>query len=98
MDTTRYYQQQQEAKRLQNRISSFLEDFRIGALLSGSNIRKLRGATPLAVFTAIFTLPFVGANFSRGIVGNPGLDSGRMPATSSSRTPAITGGNSCSAW
>ena len=73
MDTTRYYQQQQEAKRLQNRISSFLEDFRVGALLSSSNIRKLRGATPLAVFTAIFTLPFVGANFSRGIVGNPGL-------------------------
>ena len=73
MDTTRYYQQQQEAKRLQNRISSFLEDFRVGTLLSGSNIRKLRGAKPLAVFTAIFTLPFVGANFSRGIVGNPGL-------------------------
>ena len=73
MDPTRYYQQQQEAKRLQNRISSFLEDFRVGTLLSGSNIRKLRGATPLAVFTAIFTLPFVGANFSRGIAGNPGL-------------------------
>ena len=73
MDPTRYYQQQQEAKRLQNRISSFLEDFKVGTLLSGSNIRKLRGATPLAVFTAIFTLPFVGANFSRGIVGNPGL-------------------------
>ena len=73
MDPTRYYHQQQEAKRLQNRISSFLEDFRVGTLLSGSNIRKLRGAKPLAVFTAIFTLPFVGANFSRGIVGNPGL-------------------------
>ena len=59
MDTTRYYQQQQEAKRLQNRISSFLEDFRVGTLLSGSGIRKLRGAKPLAVFTAMFTMPFI---------------------------------------
>ena len=98
MDTTRYYQQQQEAKRLQNRISSFLEDFRVGTLLSGSNIRKLRGATPLAVFTAIFTLPFVGANFSGALSATRGWGSGRMPPTSFSRIPAITGGNSCSAW
>jgi len=42
-------------------------------LSAGSGIRKLRGAKPLAVFTAIFSLPFSGVNFSRGIVNNPEL-------------------------
>lgn len=73
MNLTQYYQDQQEANRLHNRISSFLEDFKVGTLLAGSGIRKLRGAKPLAVFTAIFALPFGGANFSRGIVQNRGL-------------------------
>jgi hypothetical protein len=40
MNHTQNYQEQQEAKRLQNRISSFLEDFQIGTMLSGSGIRK----------------------------------------------------------
>ena len=70
MDRTQYYQEQQEAKRLHDRISSFMEDFKVGTLLGGSGIRKLRGAKPLAVFAAIFTLPFGGVNFSRGIVNN----------------------------
>ena len=74
MNHTQYYQEQQEAKRLQNRISSFLEDFKVGTLLGGSGIRKLRGAKPLAVFAAIFSLPFSGVNFSRGIVNNPGTE------------------------
>lgn len=70
MDRNQYYQEQQEAKRLHDRISSFMEDFKVGTLLGSSGIRKLRGAKPLAVFTAIFTLPFGGVNFSRGIVNN----------------------------
>ena len=70
MDRNQYYQEHQEAKRLRDRISSFMEDFKVGTLLGGSGIRKLRGAKPLAVFTAIFTLPFGGVNFSRGIVNN----------------------------
>jgi hypothetical protein len=73
MDSTQTYQEQQEAKRLQNSIASFLEDCRVGTLLNGSGIRKLRGAKPLAVFTAIFSLPFGGVNFFRGIVNNPSL-------------------------
>ena len=55
------------------RISSFLDDFKVGTLLAGSGIRTLRGAKPLAVFIAIFSLPFSGVNFSRGIVNNPEL-------------------------
>ena len=70
MDRNQYYQEQQEAKRLHDRISSFMEDFKVGTLLGSSGIRKLRGAKPLAVFTALFTLPFGGVNFSRGIVNN----------------------------
>ena len=70
MNHTQNYLEQQEAKRLQDRISSFLDDFKVGTLLAGSGIRKLRGAKPLAVFTAIFALPFGGLNFSRGIVEN----------------------------
>jgi len=73
MDYTQTCQEQQEAKRLRNRIFSFLDDFKVGTLLNGSGIRKLRGAKPLAVFTAIFSLPFCGDNFFRGIANNPGL-------------------------
>lgn len=73
MDYTRQYQEQQEAKQLQTRISSFIKDFKIGTLLHGNGIRKMRGVTPLTLFTTIFTLPFGGANFSTGIVKNPSL-------------------------
>lgn len=57
MDHIQYWQEQQEAKRLHNRISSFLGDFKVGTLLAGSGIRNLHGAKLLAVFTAIFALP-----------------------------------------
>ncbi len=73
MNHTQYHQEQQKARRLHDRISSFLDDFKVGTLLAGSGIRKLRGAKPLAVFTAIFSLPFSRVNFSRGIVNNTEL-------------------------
>ncbi len=70
MDRGQYCQEQQEAKRLHSRISSLLEDCKVGTLLGGSGIRKLRGVTQLAVFTSIFALPFGAINFSRGIVNH----------------------------
>ena len=73
MDITRQHQEQQEAKQLQSRISSFIENFKIGTLLNKSGIRKLRGASPLTLFSVIFMLPFEGNNFFRGIVTNTGL-------------------------
>jgi|GEM_PF-4253314 len=73
MDITKQHQEQQEAKRLQSRISSFMGDFQLGTLLNKSGIRKLRGVSPLALFMTIFTLPFGGDNFYRGIVTNTGL-------------------------
>jgi hypothetical protein len=73
MDNTKQYRDQQEAKQLQNRISSFMKDFKVGTLLHGNGIRKLRGVAPLTLFTVIFSLPFEGVNFSQGIVRNPNL-------------------------
>ncbi len=73
MDTTKQYRDQQEARQLQNRISSFMKDFKVGTLLHGNGIRKLRGVSPLTLFTVIFSLPFEGVNFSQGIVRNPNL-------------------------
>jgi hypothetical protein len=73
MDITRQYQEQQEAKRLQSRISSFIGDFHIGTFLNKSGIRKLRGVSSLTLFSAIFILPFAGNNFYRGIVINGDL-------------------------
>ena len=55
---------------MHGRFYSFAEDFKLGTLPNGSSIRKLRGVKPLALFTVIFTLPFGGVNFSRGIVSN----------------------------
>jgi len=73
MDNTKQYRDQQEAKQLQNRISSFMKNFKVGTLLHGNGIRKLRGVSPLTLFTVIFSLPFEGVNFSQGIVRNPNL-------------------------
>lgn len=73
MDYTQQYRDQQEAKQLQNKISSFIKDLKIGTLLHGNGIRKLRGVSPLTLFIAIFSLPFHGVNFAQGIVGNPDL-------------------------
>ena len=73
MDITKQYQEQQEAKHLQSRISSFIGDYQIGTLLNRCGIRKLRGVSPLVLFSAIFQLPFEGNNFFRGIVKNTSL-------------------------
>lgn len=73
MDITKQHQEQQEAKRLQSRILSFFGDIQIGTLLNKSGVRKLRGASPLTLFSVIFMLPFEGNNFYRGIVTNTGL-------------------------
>jgi len=50
-----------------------MKDFKVGTLLHGNGIRKLRGVSPLTLFTVIFSLPFNGVNFSRGFVSNPNL-------------------------
>ena len=73
MNYTQQYLDQQAAKQLQNRISSFIKDLKVGTLLHNNGIRKLRGVSPLTLFTVIFSLPFQGVNFAQGIVRNPDL-------------------------
>lgn len=73
MDLTKQYQEQQEANELQSRISSFIDKHRLGTLLNNCGIRKLRGVSPLMLYTVIFLLPFEGNNFFRGIVTNSSL-------------------------
>lgn len=73
MNITKQYQEQQEAKRLQSKISSFIGEFKVGTLLNKSGVRKSKGVSPLTLFSVIFKLPFEGNNFYRGIVTKVGL-------------------------
>lgn len=73
MDITKQFLEQQEAMHLQSRISSFISEHQIGTLLNKCGISKLRGVSPLILFSAIFMLPFEGNNFFRGIVTNDNL-------------------------
>ena len=80
MDNIKQYLEQQEASKLQGKISSFMGKFQIGTLLHKNGIRKLRGVSPTTLFTVIFSLPFAGLNFSQGIVRNPDLGFGKDAA------------------
>ena len=73
MIDTNFLRELQEAGRIDDHIAAFFRDFRIGTLLNKAGIKKLRGASPRTLFAAIFLLPFIGANFSRGIVKNHAL-------------------------
>ena len=73
MNITKQHQEQQETKQLQGKIFSFFGDFQIGTLLNKSGVSKMRGVSPLTLFSVIFMLPFEGNNFYRGIVTNAGL-------------------------
>ena len=66
-------QKEQETKHLHNKVESFFDNFRIGTLLNRSGVRKVKGISPMKLFSNIFLLPFEGNNFFRGIVTNEGL-------------------------
>jgi hypothetical protein len=80
MDISKQFQEQQEANRLHSRITSFIGDCQIGTLMNRCGMRKVRGTSPLKLFTAIFMLPFEGNNFYRGIVTNKNLPFGKNAA------------------
>jgi hypothetical protein len=52
------------------KLSEYFTKFKIGTLLNRSGIIKTKGASPLALFTAVFNLPFIGKNLYQGIVKN----------------------------
>ncbi len=61
-------------------IDTFFNRFRIGTLLYRCGIRKRHGHSVRSLTQAIFTLPFVGQNFYRGIVINPDQPFGKDAA------------------
>ena len=87
MIDTLFVRELQEDGRIDDRIDTFFHEFRIGTLLNKAGIKKLRGASPKALFAAIFLLPFIGANFYRGIVKNHALTFKRDAAYNLLRNP-----------
>lgn len=73
MDHISIASESQENIRVQSKIDDFFDRFRIGTLLHRCGVRKRHGHTVRSLTQAIFTLPFVGKNFFRGIVINKEL-------------------------
>ena len=65
---------------VQSKIDDFFDRFRIGTLLHRGGVRKRHGHGVRSLTQAIFTLPFVGKNFFRGIVINEDLAFGKDAA------------------
>ncbi len=63
-----------------SKIDDFFDHFRIGTLLHRCGFRKRHGHGVRSLTQAIFTLPFVGKNFFRGIVLNENLAFGKDAA------------------
>jgi hypothetical protein len=58
---------------VQSKIDDLFDRFRLGTLLHRCGVRKRHGHSVRSLTQAIFTLPFVGQNFFRGIVINQDL-------------------------
>jgi hypothetical protein len=65
---------------VQSKIDNFFDRFRVGTLLHRCGVRKRHGHGVRSLTQAIFTLPFVGKNFFRGIVINRDLPFGKDAA------------------
>jgi hypothetical protein len=70
----------QENIHIQSKIDDFFDRFRIGTLLHRCGMRKRHGHGVRSLTQAIFTLPFIGKNFFRGIVINKDLPFGKDAA------------------
>ena len=65
---------------IHGKIDDFFKRMRIGTLLHRNGIRKRNGHSPWVLLQCIFSLPFVGHNFFRGIVLNRSLPFGKDAA------------------
>jgi len=70
----------QENIQVQSKIGDFFDRFQIGTLLHRCGLKKRHGHSVRSLTQAIFTLPFVGKNFFRGIVINQELSFGKDAA------------------
>jgi hypothetical protein len=59
---------QEKNDAVQNTVVDFFATFHISSLMNRCGIRKIRGARPLSIITALFCLPFQGVNLYWGMV------------------------------
>ena len=62
---------------IQSQINDFFDYFKIGTLLHRCGIRKRHGYGVRFLIERIFTLPFIGKNFYRGIVVDEDISCGK---------------------
>ena len=70
----------QDSLHVQSQIDDFFDRFRIGTILNRCGITKRHGHSVRSLTQAIFTLPFIGKNFFRGMVINPDVPFGKDAA------------------
>ena len=80
MDHTSIASQSQAHIHVQSKIDDFFGHFKIATLMHRCGVRKHHGHSVRSLTQAIFTLPFVGKNFFRGIVLNRDLPFGKDAA------------------
>ena len=80
MDHISIASQSQDPVHVQSIIDDFFSRFKIGTLMHRCGVRKHHGHSVRSLTKAIFTLPFVGKNFFRGIVLNSELPFGKNAA------------------
>ena len=80
MNHSKIASQTQADIRVQGQIDQFFSKFCIGSLLDRCGIRKRHGHGVRSLIQTIFTLPFVGRNFFRGITINDELAFGKDAA------------------
>jgi hypothetical protein len=80
MDPTSTASQSQAQINVQSKIDDFFGRFKIATLMHQCGIRKHHGHSVRSLTKAIFTLPFIGKNFFRGIVLNNELPFGKDAA------------------
>jgi len=80
MDHTSNASQSQAQIDVQSKIDEFFGRFKIATLMHRCGVRKHHGHSVRSLTKAIFTLPFMGKNFFRGIVLNNELPFGKDAA------------------
>ena len=80
MDHTSIAPQSQAHIHVQSKIDDFFGRFKIATIMHRCGVRKHHGHSVRSLTEAIFTLPFVGKNFFRGIVQNSDLPFGKDAA------------------
>ncbi len=80
MDHTKIVSESQVDIHFHSKIDDFFDRFHIGTTMHRCGVRKRHGHGVRSLMETIFTLPFVGKNFFRGIVINDALPFGKDAA------------------